>query len=49
MNKKILLLTLFISLGFTFNLFNQIPLTKKNGAMCMDGSQANLYTYEPDV
>lgn len=49
MYKRILLLTLFMTIGFTWNLFNQIELTKKNGAMCMDGSQANIYTYEPDT
>jgi hypothetical protein len=30
------------------NLFDQQPLTKKNGATCMDGSQFMIYTYMPD-
>jgi hypothetical protein len=46
--SKFILLALLVSLGCAMNLFGQVPLTKKNGAMCMDGSQYSIYTYVPD-
>jgi len=29
-------------------MFELVQLTNKNGAMCLDGSSAAIYTYEPD-
>lgn len=32
----------------SITMFNQVELTKKNGAMCLDGSPYAIYTYVPD-
>ncbi len=37
-----------ISLTQSFSLWNLSPLPKTNGAMCMDGSQYGIYTFDPD-
>lgn len=48
-HKTILLWHLaLITLTQSFSLFNLNPLPKTNGAMCMDGSQYGIYTFEPD-
>ncbi len=48
MSKVLLSFSILIIVGSSMNLFSQVPLTKKNGAMCMDGSEAAIYTYTPD-
>jgi hypothetical protein len=38
-----------ITLTQSFSLWNLSPLPKTNGAMCMDGSQYGIYTFDPDT
>jgi hypothetical protein len=44
----VLIVSSFLVLTLQFNFFNRIELTKKNGAMCLDGSPMAIYTYLPD-
>jgi hypothetical protein len=48
MNKIILLFTFFVTLTLQIPAFNLVPLSKTNGAMCMDGSSAGIYLFDPD-
>ena len=47
-SKSVLCLLILIAATNAISMFNIQPLNKTNGAMCMDGSQAVIYTYEPD-
>lgn len=36
--SRLIVLTFLVTIVCSMNLFGQVPLTKKNGAMCMDGT-----------
>lgn len=45
---SLLLIALVLSVAQGFSLFNFTPLSKTNGAICMDGTQYGIYTFNPD-
>lgn len=45
---SLLILALVFCFANSFSLFNFSPLSKANGAICMDGSQYGVYTFNPD-
>ena len=46
--SKLVILAFLVTIVCGMNLFGLVPLTKKNGAMCMDGTNFSVYTYIPD-
>jgi hypothetical protein len=44
----LVLIALLLPQGQTLTMFNQVELTTKNGAMCLDGSPYSIYVYVPD-
>ena len=47
--KTLLLITSLAVLTLQFNFFGIETLSNKTGAVCLDGSPAAFYIYEPDV
>jgi hypothetical protein len=46
--KIFLILCLFVYLSIQIPSFNLVYLPKTNGAICMDGTQAGIYIFDPD-
>lgn len=49
MLKKIIYLLFLVNLSLAITSFNLVSLPKTNGSMCMDGSAAGLYIFDPDA
>lgn len=48
MHKILLLITLCVALTLQIPAFELNLIPKSTGAMCMDGSRAGFYTFDPD-
>ncbi len=48
MNRIITVIATLAWLTTSINFFTLSRLSTKNGAVCLDGSPAAIYTYEPD-
>jgi len=47
--KTLLVLLACLIAANTVNFFNKFSLPTKNGAMCLDGTPAAIYLFEPDI